>query len=905
MEHPTGLQATFRYDDQKRLVRHTPMDGVEVRLMLDASGRTIERQRGRERMNYVHDAVGRVVRVERNDGTRDILQYDAWGREVAVTDARGSRREVQFDTESRILQTQTRDTTGKVPIEPRHIKYDTRGRPIAEGNVRIDYDPLGRIASVVDNMQRQTVYGYDALGRQTAQEQRASASESAVVHGNPATTDLLVARTQLLYRRQAGEPDGLVAPNGATTTTDRDDFGRTVRLSSADTGVTVSTHDLADRPVLTIDASGNRTEYRHDALGRLIHRKTSNPSRPDEVDEARWRYEGARLAESGNAHQTDLFQWDKAGKLVEQMTRLTAADGKGSDHVFVTKFLYDEAGKLSEKRLPDGLVLLHRYQHGQLSAMVLRYPNGKQQPILASIEESAALGWRKLAFGNGVVTTYHHDRSGHITGIDTVAHDRGANKATPLYEQRLEYDGAGRVVAIERNGQTERYAYDGLDRLTEVRAPHENRRFEYDLLGNRTAMWEIQLSAPATTPTQELRYQPQSNRLQRIVQSGRAVDWNYDGSGRPTNIGQRQYRHGLNGRLAEIWDGRHLLAGYRYNESGERILKVVDDRSTHFLYSDNRLSAEVDGQGRLVAHYLYLGHVPVAKVEARHDEEASGWTSVRPNFWQRSWSLLKRLAGSPVDDEPSSATHAVRLLYVHADHLGTPQAGTDNTRNVAWRMKHVAFGRAAQSDSNTSGHGMGLNLRLPGQYFDEETQWHYNYMRDYDPDLGRYVQSDPIGLAGGLNTYAYASNNPLSYIDPNGLQAVPGLPIPVPPAAIPGTSQNNGLVDATWRALQALGNAVNGCKCKPATAENVRPLLNASPMLTLQPTVSLNAIQSWVTEIEAGAPTPPIQVDGNVIVDGNHRYIAGLLCGKPVPIQPWTAPLTRPRMPLRNLEIQP
>ena len=76
-------------------------------------------------------------------------------------------------------------------------------------------------------------------------------------------------------------------------------------------------------------------------------------------------------------------------------------------------------------------------------------------------------------------------------------------------------------------------------------------------------------------------------------------------------------------------------------------------------------------------------------------------------------------------------------------------------------------------------------------------------------------------------------------------------------------------------------------------------------MLTLQPTVSASAVQSWVNEIEAGAPVPPIQVDGNVIVDGNHRYIAGMLCGKPAPIQPWTAPLTRPRVPMRDLQIQP
>jgi RHS repeat-associated protein len=59
--------------------------------------------------------------------------------------------------------------------------------------------------------------------------------------------------------------------------------------------------------------------------------------------------------------------------------------------------------------------------------------------------------------------------------------------------------------------------------------------------------------------------------------------------------------------------------------------------------------------------------------------------------------------------------------------------------------------------------------RLPGQYYDTETNLHYNYFRDYDPIIGRYIQSDPIGLSGGLNTFTYVDNQPLGYSDPKGL----------------------------------------------------------------------------------------------------------------------------------------
>jgi RHS repeat-associated protein len=175
----------------------------------------------------------------------------------------------------------------------------------------------------------------------------------------------------------------------------------------------------------------------------------------------------------------------------------------------------------------------------------------------------------------------------------------------------------------------------------------------------------------------------------------------------------------------------------------------------------------VDGQGRLVAHYLYLGNAPVAKIETRDDERETGWTSVRPDVWQRCWRWFKRLAGLQTEDEPSSPTRLVRLLYVHADHLGTPQMGTDATQKVAWRMTHMAFGISAEPSGGDA--AMTLNLRFPGQYFDQETKWHYNYMRDYEPNLGRYAQSDPIGLAGGINTYAYAGGNPLRNMDPWGL----------------------------------------------------------------------------------------------------------------------------------------
>jgi hypothetical protein len=88
-----------------------------------------------------------------------------------------------------------------------------------------------------------------------------------------------------------------------------------------------------------------------------------------------------------------------------------------------------------------------------------------------------------------------------------------------------------------------------------------------------------------------------------------------------------------------------------------------------------------------------------------------------------------------------------------------------------------------------------------------------------------------------------------------------------------------------------------------ATPENIRQVVMLSPYLTLQPTVSASVIQSYVNAIEAGQVLPPIYVDMDVIVDGNHRYIAGLLCRKPVPEQPWTKPLTKQATSIHEIQV--
>jgi RHS repeat-associated protein len=104
------------------------------------------------------------------------------------------------------------------------------------------------------------------------------------------------------------------------------------------------------------------------------------------------------------------------------------------------------------------------------------------------------------------------------------------------------------------------------------------------------------------------------------------------------------------------------------------------------------------------------------------------------------------------------------VRYYHTDHLGTPILLTDGSGAPIWQAEHFPFGSLFSVTATVAN-----NLRFPGQYFDLETGLHQNWFRDYSPSTGRYTEGDPIGLAGGINIYAYVELNPLKLADPTGL----------------------------------------------------------------------------------------------------------------------------------------
>ncbi|MBF0526408.1 MAG: DUF4329 domain-containing protein [Deltaproteobacteria bacterium] len=161
---------------------------------------------------------------------------------------------------------------------------------------------------------------------------------------------------------------------------------------------------------------------------------------------------------------------------------------------------------------------------------------------------------------------------------------------------------------------------------------------------------------------------------------------------------------------------------YAINGLGQRVSKSSASATTIFVYDEaGHLLGEYDSAGSVIEETVWLGSLPVG--------------------------VLKPGA----------------LYYVNPDHLGAPRSIIDTTGATVWKWDKDPFGNGAPTGT------LIYNLRFPGQYFDVESGLCYNMARDYSPTLGRYVQSDPIGLRGGVNTYSYVGNGPINWRDTSGL----------------------------------------------------------------------------------------------------------------------------------------
>jgi RHS repeat-associated protein len=138
-------------------------------------------------------------------------------------------------------------------------------------------------------------------------------------------------------------------------------------------------------------------------------------------------------------------------------------------------------------------------------------------------------------------------------------------------------------------------------------------------------------------------------------------------------------------------------------------------------------------------------------------ETALDTASNPPIAYEYAW-----FGGQPLA-QIETATGAVH--YYFNDHLGTPLLTTDATGAVDWQVEREPYGKQYVLRTGASRH---QPLAFPGQEEDASTDRDYNIFRWYKSSWSRYTQADPIGLAGGLNLYAYGAANPTRYLDPTG-----------------------------------------------------------------------------------------------------------------------------------------
>ena len=202
------------------------------------------------------------------------------------------------------------------------------------------------------------------------------------------------------------------------------------------------------------------------------------------------------------------------------------------------------------------------------------------------------------------------------------------------------------------------------------------------------------------------------------------------------------------GSISSTYSGRNRLVStqgalaptlYQYNAFGERVSKQSSTQTLFAYDEQGHLLGEYDSAGNLIAETIWLDDTPIATI--RPDTESHNGLT----------------AGN------------VKIFFIHPDHLDTPRTIVDTSNQAIWQWHSDPFGTTpANEDPDNDGNNFVSNLRFPGQYFDIETNTHYNYFRDYEPQTGRYVQSDPIGLDGEGNSYVYVGLSPFNFIDING-----------------------------------------------------------------------------------------------------------------------------------------
>jgi len=703
---PNGNSTTYTYDGRGRITTITA----------EADGSTTW---------YAYTRAGDLSNITAPNGVVYPFSYDTtYGRLTQVKDLLGNHIAYSYDEQGNRTEVNYFDET-----HARHSwrRYSNQGETAPGKLWRVinpddtfteyNYDPGGNIASVTDPAGRTTTYTYDILNRLT----------TVTPPGDVITWYAYDSQNNLVSVTDA---------ENHVTSYSYDDLGRLVSTISPDTNITSYTYDPAGNLATKTDANGIAVTYTYDALNRLT---AIQP--PDSEQGIIFRYDEGlngkgqltgRTDESGTYH----YSYDAKGNLIREGKIINGL-------TFVTSYRYDSAGILTGITYPSGRSVTYGLDPAGKIARVTTTKNGTTHSLAHNITRLPFGPTTQLTYGSGTSLARSFDELYRITNISSGS------------LQNLDYsrEPAGNITAISDNldpSNSQSLTYDDLYQLVGAIGPYGNIAYTYDAAGNR-------LSKTTDGQTDTYTYEQGTNRL-RSVGGATQKTFTYDPNGNTLSENEKVYAYNQHNRLTSISQDGSRLAEYVYNGEGQRVKKSAQDETRLFHYDlSGHLIAETDEDGNTVVEYAYLGDQPLAMIGERQVVDANEEEGAASCFVsQTSWTAPLQQASSVQE----------AIYYFLTDHLGTPQLMTDDTGSVVWKAMYKPFGQAAVDADSTVIN----NLRFPGQYFDEETELHYNYFRYYHPGIGRYSRPDPIGYPGGdISVYAYVNNNPMILMDQLGL----------------------------------------------------------------------------------------------------------------------------------------
>ncbi|MFH1147302.1 MAG: RHS repeat-associated core domain-containing protein [Pseudomonadota bacterium] len=751
------------YDTTGNVESITDPEGNTSWFTHDIMGHILTKTDGRGKIwSYEYDGKGQLA--SSKDPLENITQffYDKVGNKVKEIDAEAKQITYQYDNEDNLL---TRIT----PSGVHRYEYNLDGLKTKETDpeekaIRYEYDLEGRMVKTIDgngnevineygdtaggcascaglrNQPKRTIfptftreYNYDRRGRRTEEEDILSGLEE---YSTSFTYDT------------AGNLITKVDKEGKTTRYEYDQLNRLIKVTDPLQQETKYTYDDRNNLIASEDANHNVTQFEYDRNSRLI--KEKRPMGQETV----YQYNGAGnlIAKTDAKNQRIGYEYDDAGRLIT--TRYFSAE----DHATPTKtvtFSYSKLGKLMS--YADGATSAqydyddsHRktfetvnYGTFELTYSYTYYGNGKKKSFTAPggityeyTYDAASQLESVLIPGQGYITynSYTWTRPSNITlpggttkeyTYDPLMRIGSITVKDPAQSMFMNYgyiyDRADNILRKETEHGIYDYTYDDLYRLTNVyNSTLPDETYTYDPVGNRLTAAEVPGNWVYNANNELLSY---GDTAHQCDENGNTIQ-------RASDSQTVNSVYNIENRLVRVKDGGGgEIASYYYDPFGRRLWKEVGGTRTYFLYSDEGLIGEYDGSGTEIKAYGY--------------KPDSTWTT-----------------------DPLFMKQGGQYYFYHNDHLGTPMQLTASNGAVVWSAKYEAFGEVEVDSGST----MTNNLRFPGQYYDQETGLHYNYHRDYAPDIGRYIEADPIGLEGGYNAYLYVSNNAITRNDPLGLK---------------------------------------------------------------------------------------------------------------------------------------